>query len=433
MQGYDRRSARAIADGTFATALALLKERVRWLLLSVDVIGLDRSFSNRVRRSVARRLGMSPACITIISSHTHSGPATLYRLGAVPADKDYLKFLESRLTAAAEQAAAQFRPVRWRFGMTSLAENVNRRVRFGNRIELGVDSAGPVDQRLRVLRLDPVDEASTPLALVVHYAFHATTSGDSLEISADWPGAMRNQVREFYGGSKDPAVLFLQGCTGDLTHRIGRDKESWPGHFGRHSTMQSQALGTVVGQACIEASERSEQLDATDVQVAVKPVALPYYKRRGRETSEVQVARIGPERHGLCAEEEAVWFVGLPGEPFTQYSTDFGREFHRILGASADRTLVCGYTNDCVGYLCTPQALEEGGYEAAVAHRMYHRPAPFAETVETLLLDHSLSAAREIQGMTSDASCWKQAISRLAGRAAEILSGGGRSQNGHEH
>jgi len=422
MQGYGARYARGIADPTFATALAIRKERIEWLLLTVDVIGLDRAFTNRVRNSIARRLGISPTGITLISSHTHSGPATLPRLSVVRADKNYLKFLESKLVTAAESATMRFQPVSWHFGMTTLTENVNRRLRVDGGIQLGVDSTGPADQRLRILRLDTVEGPSVPLALIVHYACHATTSGDSLEISADWPGAMRNHIRTYW--DHDPAVLFLQGCTGNLTHRIGRDAESWPDHFGHQTTIESEELGKVVGQACIQASERSEELHVTEVAVAVKPIVLPFHNRRGSETTEVQLARIGQKPHLPGSRAQAVWFVGLPGEPFTEYSTDFGSEFHHHLHASMDRTLVCGYTNDCVGYFCTPEALEEGGYEAAAAHRVYHRPAPFSRNVKSLLLNCSLETAQAVEQSPSLlTSAWKQTISELAGRTIRILSG----------
>ena len=422
MQGYGRRRARGIADPIFATGLAIYKDRLEWLLLSVDVIGLDRSFTNRVRRSIARRLRISPSIVTIICSHTHSGPATLPRLGVVRGERSYLRFLESKLVAVAESATAQFQPVRLRFGMTSLSENVNRRLRVGDHIELGVDSAGPVDERVRVVRLDKADGTNVPVALLVHYACHATTSGGVTEISADWPGAMRNHVCERYPGNDKPTVLFLQGCTGNLTHRIGRDTESWPDHFGQETTVQSQALGRAVGQAAIQASEDSKELDAVDVEVGVKPVSLPFHNRTSVETSEVQVARIGPGRYLADTRDQAVWFVGLPGEPFTEYSTDFGREFQRYLGASPDRTLVCGYTNDCVGYFCTEEALQEGGYESASAHRMYHRPAPFSGSVQSILRNHCLNAAQDLHLKSPEPLLsWKEVVGHWANRTVAFF------------
>ena len=128
MQGYGVRRASGIADPITASALAVGRDRVDWLLLDVDAIGLDRSVVRGIRRTVARRLRMTPKVVTIGCSHTHSGGATLARLGPVAADAAYLRFLSEQLTVVAERAAAGRQPVRWRFGVASLAENVNRRL-----------------------------------------------------------------------------------------------------------------------------------------------------------------------------------------------------------------------------------------------------------------------------------------------------------------
>ena len=178
---------------------------------------------------------MPQLALTITCSHTHSGPATLPLLGVVEADAKYLLRLEERLVIAAETAAQRMEEVRWRFGTADLKENINRRAWVDGNIELGTNPAGPVDRRLRVVRIDRLkdSEESPPLALLVHYACHATTSGGVPRLSADWPGVMRQTLQASYAGADKPTpvVLFLQGCAGDVTHRIGRDREAWPGHF----------------------------------------------------------------------------------------------------------------------------------------------------------------------------------------------------------
>src|SRR5262245_26659050 len=265
MQGYDVRYSQGISDPLLVSALAVGDPRVAWILLSVDCIGLDRQFTARVRQTLGQRLGIAGTAITVACSHTHSGPATLHQLGAVPADSAYLAILEERLVAAAMDAAANMAPARWRFGIESLPENVNRRVRRTRRVELGVNPRGPVDSRLRVVRIDRATAAPgrAPLALVVHYACHATTSGGVSKISADWPGAMRSTLQRVYGEAGDaPVVCILQGCTGDVTHRVGRDREAWPRHFGESTSLQSNILGCLVAGAALSASERSVDVSA---------------------------------------------------------------------------------------------------------------------------------------------------------------------------
>src|SRR5690242_186298 len=190
MQGYELRHAAAINDPILGSALAVGSDRVEWLLLTVDAIGLDRGFTARIRQTLGERLLLAPSAITITCSHTHSGPATLSHLGAVPADSAYLTFLEAQLAIVAEEAVKNLQPAHWRIGVTALAENINRRLRRGRQILLDTDPNGPVDHRLRVMRIDRAagSRPSAPLALLIHYACHATSSSGVPEISSDWPG-----------------------------------------------------------------------------------------------------------------------------------------------------------------------------------------------------------------------------------------------------
>ncbi len=401
MQGYGLRHANAIRDPILGSALAVGGDHVEWLLLSIDAIGLDRGFTSRIRKMIGERFLLAPSAITIACSHTHSGPATLPHLGAVPADSSYLAFLEAQLAIVAGDAVKNLQPAHWRIGVTTLSENINRRLRRGSRILLDTDPNGPVDNRLRVIRIDRASgsQPSAPLALLIHYACHATTSAGIPEISSDFPGHMRTNIQRLYGEDHEPPVIcFLQGCAGDLTHRIGRNRDAWPQHFEQHTYVQSEILGRLAAAAAISASERSVGFPMESVRTVVEPLNLPFYDRSGTEETELQLVRLGPRQMRPEDTWDSAWIVGLPGEPFTAYSTDLGRQFHHQLGVRNDYVLVCGYTNDCVGYLCTPKALREGGYEASVAHQMYHRPAPFSAATQKIVFDCSLKAARTIVG-----------------------------------
>ena len=399
MQGYGMRYAEGVTDPLLANALAVGSDRVEWLLLSVDCIALDRQFTSRVRNTLANRLLLPSSAITIACSHTHSGPATLPRLGPVQADEKYLTFLERQLEAVGQLAADDLQPAYWRFGATSLEENVNRRLSTHGKVELGVDPAGTVDNRLRVLRIDRTMglHETSPVALIVHYACHPTTSAKAVNLTADWPGVMRTALQRVYGnGEATPVICFLQGCTGDLTHRIGRDRNAWPEHYEQHTRVQALIMGRLAAASAVLASERSCNLVVEAVQSVVQPLELPFHEKSGSETSEIQVVRIGQRSGTEKDSSEDLWFIGLPGEPFAHYSLELSRQWHRRLGAHPDRVLTCGYTNDCVGYFCTPKAVREGGYEAAMAHRIYHRPSAFSNATEEIVLQTCLRCGGDL-------------------------------------
>src|SRR5215510_623038 len=284
MQGYGLRHAAAINDPILGSALAVGGDRVEWIQLTIDTIGLDRGFTARVRQTIGARLLLPSSAITIACSHTHSGPATLPHLGAVPADSSYLAFLEAQLAIVAEDAVKNLQPAHWRIGVTTLSENINRRLRRGRRILLDTDPNGPVDNRLRVIRIDRASgsQPSAPLALLIHYACHSTTSSGVPEISSDWPGYMRANIQRLYGEDHEPPVIcFLQGCAGDLTHRIGRNRNAWPQHFEQQTYVQSEILGRLAAAAALSASERSVSFPVESVRTVVEPLTLPFYDRSG--------------------------------------------------------------------------------------------------------------------------------------------------------
>src|SRR5215813_10484370 len=118
MQGYKLRHATAINDPILGSALAVGGDRVEWLLLSIDAIGLDRGFTSRIRQTIGECFQLAPPAITIAWPHTHSGPAALPHLGAIPADSSYLAFLAAQLAVLAEDAVKNLQPARWQIGVT---------------------------------------------------------------------------------------------------------------------------------------------------------------------------------------------------------------------------------------------------------------------------------------------------------------------------
>src|SRR5207244_1186127 len=142
-----------------------------------------------------------------------------------------------------------------------------------------------------------------------------------------------------------------------------------------------------IATGAIAASYRAEPAPATSVFVTSTPIALRFRDVSGLERTELQVVRIGASLAADVSPSRApsTWFMFLPGEPLAAYGDALSRAFTARFGAGPNDVVVCGYANDAVGYLCTPQALQEGGYEAADAHRVYHRPAAFADTTLSVI------------------------------------------------
>ena len=46
------------------------------VVVSFDLVGLDRGTSERVRAALSQLIGVPPSCITVVATHTHNGPLT---------------------------------------------------------------------------------------------------------------------------------------------------------------------------------------------------------------------------------------------------------------------------------------------------------------------------------------------------------------------
>ncbi len=89
----------------WAKALALEDPTGRPLLLvTMDLIGIDRGSSNRIRDALRERHGLERPSIILSTSHTHTGPVVgenlqpMYALSATHEDKvrEYTAFVEER-------------------------------------------------------------------------------------------------------------------------------------------------------------------------------------------------------------------------------------------------------------------------------------------------------------------------------------------------
>jgi len=86
--------------------------------------------------------------------------------------------------------------------------------------------------------------------------------------------------------------------------------------------------------------------------------------------------------------------VAIAGEPFVEIGQQI--EARLLAHPAIEAVLVLGYANGNAGYLCTAQASTEGGYEAASAHINYHRPAPYINKTESLLVETAVSLAERL-------------------------------------
>lgn len=377
----------------------------RAVLVTLDLCGIDRGLSGRVRDRLQAEHGLGREAVALNCSHTHSGPVVGHNLRAMyflneeqqGYVEQYTRELEHNIVAVVGEALGTLAPAKlqWASGTANFA--VNRR----NNPEPEVPALrekgelrGPVDHDLPVMAVTGIGEGAAEgklRAIVFGYACHATTTS-LYEWSGDWPGAAQMELERAHPGA---TALFWAGCGADQNPLPRRTYELLA-EYGRQAAAGVEAAVASGKMQIIEPS-----LAATYGEVDLPFAALPDAGQLARDTgsenkyiaSRAKMLADRLERDGRLSPHYPypvqVWrlgrevrFVLLGGEVVVDYALRLKQE----LGPPAAGTWVAGYTNDVMAYIPSKRVLHEGGYEGAGAMVYYGLPSPWAPEVEELIV-----------------------------------------------
>ncbi len=196
---YLQRRATGVLDDLHVRCTALRTRTEKCLLLSADLIGLSESIAWQIRSAICERFGYGQSDILLVSTHTHTGPATNHLEGCGVEDPAYEATLPELFVKAAERAIQDEKCVT----ELLLTDEAIDPIGF-NRTQ----RAGPCDDHVRgaLIRRG----ANRPVALV-SYGCHPVTLGRVSRISADYPGAVCKCFDE-----RGMCAIFLNGLCGDI-------------------------------------------------------------------------------------------------------------------------------------------------------------------------------------------------------------------------
>lgn len=341
------RPTQGVRDPIRAGVLLLANEQTRAAIVTLDLINAPHELVGALRDTIAAGTETPRENVMVAASHNHSGPGW-------SRESEYSRSMVAKIGTAAAEAVKQMRPVTIGYGEDEINFNINRRKNINGRAVVRLNPDGPCDHRVKVLRIDD-GRSFDPMCVLMHAVCHPCvfTWGDKLtppfpngfpKISADFPGEAQTFVESVYGVRT--SAMFLQGCAGDIRPNLPGE----PYRCGDEADIKW--TGRNLGCAVVRAADRSVVREQRNQRRSIYPlkcassvIELPGKKEK--LPCEMQAMRIGD-----------FLLLTIPGEPMVEYG-------FQIEKAIADRAtpIVIGYANGHLGYICTADSHEYGGYE----------------------------------------------------------------------
>ena len=211
-----------IMDPIYATCTAITDAGgTTVLLFGLDLLATDDLTNNQVRERLTEKAGIPADNIMFFASHTHS---SVYQGSGNPNNAKFNQYYVERCQEAAEIALADRKPAQME-GAFIRPENLNYRRHYVladgtyQAYHLGeVDSSliyghlGRADNLLQVIKF--TREGGCDVMMInwqAHYA--SATRVNYYGISADYPGVLRNELKEQLGCE----TIFFLGGSGNVT------------------------------------------------------------------------------------------------------------------------------------------------------------------------------------------------------------------------
>jgi neutral ceramidase len=401
-----------VHDELHVRSLALDNGQARLAFAVVDSCMVPRDIIDRAKQLITEQTGIPAAHIMVSATHTHSAPAATHLFQSVP-DPRYVESLPLRIADSVGLAVKRLQPARIGWGIGREDRLVFSR-RFymkpgtippdpfdhtTDRVKMNPGAGnpnilrpeGPADPDVGVLAVESLD--GHPICVLGNYGLHYVGGVGPGHISADyfamWADAMARLAGLTNPGAFPPFVgILTNACSG---HAISLDARVTQPKYRPYEKMRWVAdvlaaeayrtWRTLKFHDWVELGASVEELDlgvrlpsADDVAAARKILdAAP----QGGQLKEVRqiyaretviLAESYPRAVKTPIQALRIGELGIatyPGEAFAELGLE-------VKAKSAFKpTMLIELANDYRGYIPTPQAHENGGYETWRAKSSY--------------------------------------------------------------
>ncbi|MBJ8031863.1 neutral/alkaline non-lysosomal ceramidase N-terminal domain-containing protein [Bacillus cereus group sp. N21] len=362
-----------IEEHIYATVYVFENNQTKTVFISIDNIGMLIEDTIIIRDQVAHELNVPFKNITVVYTHTHSGPETV---GDDQLIKSYKTILINNVVKGTIIANdnMQLSEVGWNVTMGEIG--VNRRERTSDgKVKMGINENGVVDKRIGVLAIRNYKTKELTGIIVFCTAHPNVLKLDSDILSADYPGLTRGILEQ----TLNCPVIIVQGAAGNVNAKYRGSKEALK-HMayilsGNVLTMLPTVTYNLISKLnTISTTMKMKLKDIPELE-EIKRMALLAQKQWGVNTDQwvsVVVAKHKENIKQLAIDLEIQLFQindgsfsGIPMEPFSETALAIKENLNNELAFFG------GYTNGYLGYLPTKEEYIYGGYEVELNPVVY--------------------------------------------------------------
>ncbi|WP_018628635.1 hypothetical protein [Niabella aurantiaca] len=329
-----------------ARTLVIASGKEKVAVVSLDLLSLTDTSVGGWGAFKEGMAGIVPAAnIIICCTHTHSAPesAGLTALYQEPVYKRWMQKIQQDIRDAISTAAERLQPCRVSVATAVLeGYSLQRRIKQPEGMVISdslqpvseaLMQGEPVDRRVKSIRL--IGNGRQSIATVVQAVCHPVHEMCIPRVSADFPGELCTALEQ---SGKNGTALFLNGAAGNINPP---------------TVSMGATYAKAHGAAMAALVDAGRSLPLADAACSFRSLVLPLMVREGSGITNPgdAVARIS------LLHFNSLVILFLPGEIFVETALEIERR------SPFEYTVIAGFSENNIGYVPTPAAFVEGGYE----------------------------------------------------------------------
>ena len=344
-------------DPVQLTCTALCDGKTAFLLISIDMRGMDSGILDYSYGLIEKAVGIPAERVMINATHTHSAPDNAkFGQGTM---KDWQNLYYKRLVRAVTLAMHDLTPAKAYVG-TAHTDGVTFSRRYlmddgtyqtnpGGKPGVPVAYETQADTELRTVRFDRGDKKDV---LLCNYQTHYHGSFPD-SVSADWV----HVIREYVEKEMDVHFAYHSGASANINFKSSLGDRKYP---------DLESASTHIAETVVKATQTEEKANLTSLQYETS-----LYD--GRTTSGIKKVNFSAFTIGD---------IGFVAAPYEMFDTN-GQEVRAA--SPCKTTFVCSLTNGGFGYVPAAYAYPHGAYEVEITQFREGSGEEFAQELVRLL------------------------------------------------